>query len=153
MSVSSAVGPQHLDWLAAAGLRGPVFDTLLDLHTELWANSFDPRLMELMRIRTAQLLGVTAEIERRTPRALSAGLDEETIAELPQWPRSPRFDARDRAALGWAEQWIIDVRGITDEDAAHLQSQFTARELSGLTMAISVFEMLIRARAALDPGS
>ena len=135
-------------WLGDAGLATPWRPS--DLDDALWAGSFDPALMELVRIRTAQILGVPSEIERRTPAAVAAGLDETVVTELPRWPTSPRFDERTRAAIGWGEQWIIDVKGISDDDAARLQELFTPRELSGLTMAISVFEMVIRTRAALE---
>jgi alkylhydroperoxidase family enzyme len=140
---------QPLAWLARAGLTPPVHETLVALDDALWAGSFDPVLMELLRLRTAQLLGVEAELTRRTPAASAAGLDDALVAELPQWPTSPRFDDRSRAAIAWAEQWIVDVHGITDTDAARLQDLFTPAELAGLTMAIAVFEMTIRARAAL----
>ena len=71
------------------------------------------------------------------------------VAELPQWPSSSRFDERTRAAIGWSEQWLLDVRGITDADAARLQELFAPDELAALTMAVAVFEMIIRARGAL----
>lgn len=140
---------EHLDWLAQAGLMPSVHRTLVDLDDCLWSGSFDPVLMELVRLRAAQLLGVEGELVRRTPAALAAGLDETLVAELPQWPSSPRFDERTRAAIGWSEQWILDVRGITDADAARLQELFAPDELAALTMAVAVFEMIIRARGAL----
>jgi alkylhydroperoxidase family enzyme len=143
------VSAEHLDWLAQAGLMPSVHRTLVDLDDCLWSGSFDPVLMELVRLRAAQLLGVEGELVRRTPAALAAGLDETLVSELPQWPSSPRFDTRTRAAIGWSEQWILDVRGITDADAARLQELFAPDELAALTMAVAVFEMIIRARGAL----
>jgi len=143
------VSAEHLDWLAQAGLVPSVHRTLVDLDDCLWSGSFDPVLMELVRLRAAQLLGVEGELVRRTPAALAAGLDETLVAELPQWPSSPRFDERTRAAISWSEQWILDVRGITDADAARLQELFAPDELAALTMAVAVFEMIIRARGAL----
>jgi len=143
---------EHLAWLAQAGLAPPVQRTLVDLDEFLWSGSFDPALMELVRLRAAQLLDVEGELVRRTPAALAAGLDETLIAELPQWPSSPRFDERTRAAIGWSEQWILDVHGITDADAARLQELFAPDELAALTMAVAVFEMITRARGALAPA-
>lgn len=139
----------HLAWLAQAGLTPSVHRTLVELDEFLWSGSFDPVLMELVRLRAAQLLGVEGELARRTPAALTAGLDETLVAELPQWPSSSRFDERTRAAIGWSEQWLLDVRGITDADAARLQELFAPDELAALTMAVAVFEMIIRARGAL----
>ena len=140
---------EHLEWLAQAGLVPSVHRTLIDLDDCLWSGSFDPVLMELVRLRVAQLLGVEGALEYRTPAALAAGLDETLVAELPQWPSSPAFDERTRAAIAWSEQWIVDVHGITDADAARLQELFAPDELAALTMAVAVFEMTIRARGAL----
>ncbi len=147
---SASPAGHHLAWLGDAGLTPPVLRTLTALDDHLWAEAFDPVLLELVRLRTAQVLGVAAETARRTPAAVAAGLDEADVAALPDHPTSPRFDARTRAAIAWGEQWIVDVHGITDADAARLQELFDPRELAGLTMAISVFEMEIRTRAALD---
>ena len=139
----------HLVWLRDAGLAPVVLERLAELDATLWGRSFDPRLMELVRLRFAQLLRADGELARRTPEALAAGLDDATVAELPQWPTSDRFDARDRLALAWAEQWLVDIAGITDDDAAELQRAFTERELAQLTMAVAVFEMTTRACVAL----
>jgi alkylhydroperoxidase family enzyme len=139
----------HLTWLRDAGLAPVVLERLAELDATLWARSFDPRLMELIRLRFAQLLGADGELERRTPQAVAAGIDDATVAELAQWPTSPRFDDRDRLALGWAEQWLVDVTGVTDDDAAALQAAFSERELAQLTMAVAVFEMTTRACVAL----
>lgn len=139
----------HLTWLRDAGLAPVVLERLAELDATLWSRSFDPRLMELVRIRFAQLLGADDELARRTQQATAAGLDEAVIAELPQWPSSPRFDARDRTVLAWAEQWLVDVNGVSDDDAAELQQLLSERELAQLTMAVAMFEMLTRACVAL----
>ena len=139
----------HLTWLRDAGLAPVVLERLAELDATLWSRSFDPRLMELVRLRFAQLLGADGELARRTPPAIAAGLDEATIADLPQWPSSPRFDARDRTVLAWAEQWLVDVNGVSDDDAAELQELLSERELAQITMAVAVFEMLTRACVAL----
>ena len=142
----------HLMWLRDAGLAPVVLERVAELDATLWARSFDARLMELVRLRIAQMLGADAELTRRTPEATDAGLDEATINELSQWPVSERFDTRDRAVLGWAEQWLVDVTGITDDDAVRLQELLSERELAQMTMAVAVFEMLTRTRVALDAG-
>ncbi|MCP5024876.1 MAG: hypothetical protein GY929_01200, partial [Actinomycetia bacterium] len=82
---------------------------------EVWQGSVDTRILELCRLRTATLLGNTrAWDEPRSPAAIAAGLDESLVADLAQWPTHPGFDAPAKACLGLAEQYIIDVHGITD---------------------------------------
>ena len=140
----------HLTWLRDAGLAPVVLERLAELDATLWSRSFDPRLMELIRLRFAQLLGADRELARRTPQAIAAGLDDATIVELPQGPVSPRFDTRDRTVLAWAEQWLVDVTGISADAAAKLHQLWSDRELAQLTMAVAVFEMVTRTCVALS---
>jgi alkylhydroperoxidase family enzyme len=139
-----------LDWLADAGLQPVVFDHLADLEAAIWSvGGFDPVLLELVRLRIAQLVQAPAELARRTPEAVAAGLDEATVAELSSWPTSPRFDDRDRAVLAWTEQWVIDPSEMRDDDAARLTAALTESECATLSTALALFEALTRTRVAL----
>jgi alkylhydroperoxidase family enzyme len=139
-----------LAWTDEAGLNDAVRAALVASHRAIWAHSFDPRLFELVRVRIAQLLRCEAEIRARTPEAQLAGFDESLVSALPSWPSSDRFDERDRVVLGWVEQWVLDVKGISDDDAARVKELFTEAELAQLTLALASFEAAIRARAALE---
>jgi AhpD family alkylhydroperoxidase len=134
---------------AESGLNDTVHQSLAASVRAIWDDAFDPRLFELVRLRIAQLLRCDAELAVRTPEAMRAGMDDQTFAELSRWPTSDRFDDRDRTVLAWIEQWLVDVQGITDADAARVQELFTPEELAQLTLALAMFEALIRARAAL----
>jgi alkylhydroperoxidase family enzyme len=139
-----------LDWLGDAGLEPVVFEQLVALEAAIWdVGGFDPVLLELVRLRIAQLVQAPAELARRTPEAVAAGLDEGTVAELTQWPTSPRFDERDRAVLAWTEQWVIDASQMTDADAARLTGALTESECATLSTALALFEALTRTRVAL----
>ena len=138
-----------LEWFAAAGLNGAVHQSLVDTVRAIWAGDFDPRLLELVRLRIAELLRCDAELGERTQSAIEAGVNDETVLALRQWPTSDLFDQRDRTVLAWVEQWLFDVQGIRDEDANAVQQLFSPKELAHLTLALAVFEALIRARVAL----
>jgi alkylhydroperoxidase family enzyme len=133
-----------------AGFNDAVRAALVDSHRAIWERSFDPRLFELVRVRIAQLLRCDAEMRTRMPGARAAGVDEALLAALPTWPTSDRFDERDRVVLGWVEQWVLDVKGITDEEAARVRELFSDAELAQLTLALASFEAAIRARTALE---
>ena len=90
-------------------------------HAAAW-RVVDPVLLELCRLRIAMLLGCEAELAARTPAAVERGLDEATVAELAQWPTSPRFGPRERACLALCEQFVMDVAGVTDELAADVSA-------------------------------
>ena len=106
-----------LDWLADAGLEPQVYEHLTVFEEQLWADAIEAPLLELIRLRIAQILDAPVELERRSPAAVAAGLDETMVDDLSNWPTSPKFDERQRAVLSWSEQWVIDPEQITDEDA------------------------------------
>ena len=93
--------------------------TMLD---GIWRDSgVPPRLLELVRLRVAELLHDEAGSAARTPAAVAAGLDEDLVDALPAWPTDPRFTATDRAALALAEQFVMDCHGITDAQVVELR--------------------------------
>ena len=118
--------------------------------TELWAqHAIDPVTLELCRIRVAQLLGCDEAAAERTPAAIAAGLDEELVARLAEWPTSERFDARLRACLGLAEQVLLDAQGVSDEQAANVIAAVGEAGFLVLTYACGLFETNQRARILL----
>lgn len=116
-------------------------------YEQAWT-AVDPVLLELVRLRVAMMLGCSAELAERTPAAVAAGLDEATIAELPAWPTSARFGARERACLAYVEQWLIDVASMTDEDAAAVCEVLGADGLAAFSAALLVIEQRQRLRLA-----
>ena len=116
----------------------------------LWASSLDARILELVRLRTATILGNTkAWTEPRTPAAVAAGLDEAMVDSLSRWTSDDRFDDVTRACLGLAEQYVIDVHGITDEQVAELRGLIGSDGVVTLTTALATWEISHRFDNAL----
>jgi alkylhydroperoxidase family enzyme len=139
-----------LDWLADAGLEPGVYEHLATLDAQLWDDAtIGAPLMELIRVRIAQILQAPSEITRRTPAAVAAGLDEAKVDQVSSWPTSPLFDERERAVLSWSEQWVIDPEQLTDDDAARLRAVLDDKECAALSTVLAVFESLTRTRVAL----
>jgi alkylhydroperoxidase family enzyme len=113
----------------------------------------DPVLLELARLRIATLLDNPAEWERRTAAAVAAGLAEEAVAELSAWPTSPRFGARERAALALAEQFTLDANGVTDADVAAVAEHLGAVGCYRFVEAVSALEGFQRACLTLGIAS
>jgi alkylhydroperoxidase family enzyme len=109
----------------------------------------DPTLLELCRLRVAMLLGCQAELDTRHVEAEATGL-EATIAELPQWPTSSRFDARQRACLAFTEQFVIDVASLDDELASDVADQLGSQGLIDFVNALLVVEQRQRLRLAWE---
>jgi len=132
------------DWDRFAATWPVPFDALARSLIAAW-DVTDPVLLELCRVRMATLLGFPAEEARRTTRARAAGLDEETIAELPRWPTSTRFGAPERACLAFAEQFVVDANGVTDELVADLTAHLGAEGCYAFVQALSLVETFQRA--------
>jgi AhpD family alkylhydroperoxidase len=121
-----------------------------DLHEALYdEEKVDPVLVELCRLRVNQIIGCDAELEVRTPAAMGAGLTEETIAELRQWPSSPRFGETERAVLGLAEQIVIDASGVSVDDVVEVRKHLSDPEVTALAVAVAMFDANARFRVAL----
>jgi alkylhydroperoxidase family enzyme len=132
------------DWDRFAASWPVPFGALADVVVAAWDET-DPVLLELCRLRMATLLAYPAEQARRTARASTAGLDETKVAELPAWPTSPAFDARERACLALAEQFVIDANGVTDEQVADVTTHLGPAGCYAFVQALSVVETFQRA--------
>lgn len=113
--------------------------------TQAWA-VVDPVVLELCRLRVAMLLGCDAELAARTPGASDAGLREDTIAVLGDWPRSDRFGAPERACLAFTEQFVIDVAGMDDSTVATVHEHLGEQGLADFVSALLVVEQRQRLR-------
>ena len=113
-------------WDLVPGAR----DALRALYSSLWHAGVDGELLERCRRRVD---------------ALIAGLPTDDDAGRPE---------PERAALGFAEQYVIDPHGVTDAQAETLHRLFTPEELAALTTALATFDALARVRAVLGavPG-
>ncbi|MEO1061832.1 MAG: hypothetical protein AAFZ07_10470 [Actinomycetota bacterium] len=116
--------------------------TLEEARQAAWAAT-DRRLLELTRLRIAQLLDCGAELDARTP---GVDLGAATAADVASWPASDALDDRDRAALAYCEQWVVDVAGMSDELVAPLRAALGDDGLSTFTNAMMVVEQRMRLR-------
>ncbi len=106
------------------GLRPDLYGPFREFYAVFWRDRLvDPVVLELCRLRVGQLLGCESELAVRYAPEGVAPVTEEQVGALSQWPTSDRFDAPQRAALAFAEQFVIDPKGIRgpvrDELRAH----------------------------------
>lgn len=109
------------------------------LLNSLWDHG-DPVLLELCRLRMARLLGATAAEAERSPQAVAAGLTDDLVERLPNWPSDAAFTDAHRAALAFTEQFVIDHHGITDDHVAALDAALGHEGVVVLTTAIGVWD-------------
>lgn len=115
-----------------------------EVHRAAWAG-VQPRLLELCRLRAAQLLGADEEAGVITD---GAGVTEEELARLSRWyERDSGFDSTERAVLTWCEQFVVDVASMGPEHTEAVRSALGDAALVDLTSALLVVEQRQRLRA------
>jgi len=120
---------------------------LADIEDALWQQeAVSPLLLELCRLRIAQLLGCDVALVHRTPQAVAAGLDESLVTSLSQWPTDARFSGQARVCLGYAERLLMDAQGVSDEEADRVIDAVGQGGFLVLAYACGLFETTQRAR-------
>ena len=114
---------------------------LVALNERVWQVG-DPVLLDLIRLRVAQLIGNPAALQMRCSYAAAAY--EPKILALPDYPSSPLFSPAERDTLAFAEQFLIDVGGTTEDARAELIQHFGADGARGVVSAIYVVEFTQR---------
>lgn len=92
-------------------------------------------LIELLIMRTAQVVNCDYIWARHLLLAHDCGVTELQIAELAHWPDSATFTAAEKAALGFAEKACLR-QPVSDEDFAELRRHFSSREIVEMTMLV-----------------
>jgi len=114
---------------------------LRDIEHALWAQDLvSPAILEMCRLRIAQMLGCAAGLEYRTPKAVTAGLDETLVASLTRWTTQPGFDSRTRVCLEYAEELLIGAQGVRDEQTRAVIAEIGEGGFLVLTYACGLFE-------------
>lgn len=110
---------------------------LIDVNEALTA-SFDHKLRHIIDIRVSLMNDCRFCIDMHTKEALNGGDTQERVSALNHWQTSPLFDAREKAALAWAEaltrtapQNEIDV--LCNDLAPH----FNKEDIALLTVAVA----------------
>jgi alkylhydroperoxidase family enzyme len=140
-----AEGPTELDQVW--GKRQAYYEIFMQDYNDSVAR-VEPTLLELCRIRVAQLVESQFDLSLRYQPAQEAGLTEAKIDALASYDSSDLFDARERAALEYAEQFVIQSSSISDADVARVQEHLSANEFIYLTKALGVFDQFARSNSA-----
>jgi hypothetical protein len=127
----------------------PELDALLQAYlAETW-RSGDPVVLELCRLRIATLHGDAAQRRLRHAGAVEAGLTEEMVAALPDHHRAVCFSEHQRRCIAYAEQYVIDVHGLTDAAAEGVKAAMSDADFVAFTVALGLFDGVGRLRLAL----
>lgn len=119
----------------------------------LWdQDALAPELLEMCRLRIAQLLGVPDGLRDAGSREPRVRLDPSIVEQIPVWPTASGFSAQQKACLGFAEQVLLDAQGVEDEMAAELIDAIGDGGFLVLSYGCGFFETTLRARLLLAAG-
>ena len=151
MSWLPAVGPGHDDFEHTFGLRPDLFAAWREFAGIFWEKRLvDPVLLELCRLRIAQLHGAAHPLSIRTPEAVAAGLDEAKLARLAEWWKQPGFTGLERACLRFAEQFVVDAKAMSDDEARPVVAALGDAGTVAFVEALAIFDGFGRFCRMLD---
>jgi AhpD family alkylhydroperoxidase len=103
-------------------------------------------LVDLVYLRISQINGCAYCLDMHTRDLLKKGVRIEKLALVQAWAEAgDLFDARERAALAWAETVTrVAETGIPDEAYQAARAVFAERELVDLTIAIGLMNVYNR---------
>ena len=105
-------------------------------------------MLELCRLRVAQLVGCPSELAIRYAPAVEAGLDEAKVTALGSSDRDV-FSETETACLTFAELFVRDPHAIRDSDAAAVVGRLGPEATVAFVEALALFDGFARFRAVL----
>ena len=138
--------------VAYTRLAADAFKGLLAVSTTVHASSLDHELQELVHLRVSQINGCAYCLDMHSTALRKGGIEPRKLDTVAAWRESRFFDARERAALGWAEA-LTRLPDGAPSDAAFdaLRPHFDDKGISDLSMAVAVINAWNRLGAGLLP--
>jgi len=121
-------------------------EALGGVHGYIAQSSLPATLVDLVYLRVSQINNCAYCLDMHTRDLLKGGEKTERLALLQAWAEAgDLFDARERAALAWAETVTrVAETGVPDQAYAAAREVFDERELVDLTIAIGLMNVYNR---------
>lgn len=111
---------------------------MLDLEAQIKSLSIPAPLRELLKMRVSQINGCAFCLDLHGGEARAAGVSQQKLDVLAAWRESSAFDARERAALAWADALtLLPQSRAADSDYAPLAAEFSPQEQVELTLIVT----------------
>ena len=124
----------------AVRTQAPEAALLLDAVNAAAWRTVSPVQLEEVRVRMAQMLCFAPGLERSSAQARAGGLDERKLSHVADYFRSDDYTDQERALLGFAEQFVIDVSQFTPQGREALAGAIGSQDIVDVVTAIYVIE-------------
>jgi len=114
------------------------------------ASPIDPVLRSLVTVRVSQINGCRFCVDINTATLARRAGSLESLEALPSWRGSDRFDARQKAALEYAEAMTDSTLRVTDAMVQRLRESFDEDAIVELTALIAFQNLSSKFNSALD---
>ena len=110
-------------------------------------------MLDLVWLRISQINGCAYCVDLHSRVAAELGADQRKINNIATWWESPLFDARERAALAYAEAVArLPGQKVSDDVYDAAAAQFPGKEIADLTIAIAVMNAWNRMAISFRQG-
>jgi len=130
--------PPQIQPLADIDRYYPRLGEAIQRYRALLASFMRPALVDLCRLRIAQIVRGSDVPLIEPSEAQTAGITPAQLAELATWHTSDQFDGTERACLELAEYFCYSAQSVRDEHIAEVSAHLTAEQVLSLTNAIWV---------------
>ncbi len=132
-----------------ARLAPDLYRAVMALEDSVRKSGIDSRLLHLVKLRASQINGCAFCVDMHSKESLADGLNPQMLHLVSVWRESPYFDARDRAALEWAESVTLTAQsGVPDAAYNAAREVFSDEEIAKLTVAIGTINIWNRIAVA-----
>jgi AhpD family alkylhydroperoxidase len=102
----------------------------------------DPKLKALVELRVSQINGCAFCLDMHATQARKLGENQQRLDCLPAWREVAFFNAREKAALAWAESvTLVSETHVPDDVYADASRHFSNQELAQLTIIVALMNM------------
>jgi len=132
------------------GLVPETVDPYLKLNYQVWhAGPLNPAELEMIRLRNARKVGCVFCQAVRYDVATNSGLFEEKINWINDEFESSALSNREKLILRFTDHYLQDPAGLTPEFKSVLATEFSAEEVSHMSIALMLFNTFSRCAVAL----
>lgn len=137
-------GKRATSW-EVLSIRPTLATDQLALAEHFWREELvPPAVLDMCRLRLAQLHQSESELSLRREESLASGLTEEKIAQLPYWFQNALFSEGEKACIEAAELYFQEPSAITDALAAEVVELLGEPGFFALLEALNVFDGFAR---------